>query len=182
MTKATILFYKSREFSNIIKIIRDEFWPSNLNNPNIDKDIRQDSFKLIFVFVTQYVTGVAFLHMYFITPLTKSTRELPHNSWYPFDVTKTPIYEFLFALQFFQTTYISLNTVTAYDTLYCAFCGNIIAQFRLLCDVIECIGSGKESVVLGKLLEISGIKYNADDQNERKLLIVCIKHHQNLIK
>lgn len=186
MLKGCVFFWKSKDLNKIIEIISEEFWPADIMGKTTRDDIKRYSKSLMMVFIIQYISAVAFLSFYVILPVTKPGKQLPHTSWFPFDVTSSPYYEIIFIWQAYLTVYINENVVCAYDTLYCAICGNCIAQFRLLNTALRYIGSGKEDVIVGKLLQTPGVTYESigDDsaKAERKLLVICIKHHQKLIK
>ncbi|GJQ88303.1 hypothetical protein Trydic_g3782 [Trypoxylus dichotomus] len=186
MSKGITFVYNSSQLKRLVEILLDEFWPSDLVGRETDAKIRKDSSKQLFVFIMQYVLSTAFVLMYIIIPIAKSGRQLPHSSWYPFDVLKSPAYEILILLQLLLTSYVFQNCVCSYDFLFCAFCGNMVAQFKLLCEVIKMIGSGMEGEIIRILLGIPGVRYRPViekiDEEERKLLVICINHHQKLIR
>nr|AVH87266.1 odorant receptor 25 [Holotrichia parallela] len=186
MVKGSTFYYKAEEMNEVIKIIRHEFWPSNIMGKDLDCKIRGNSKILLSVLLVQYVFAVAFLLFYVILPLIQGTKQLPHTSWYPFDWSATPAYEILYCLQAYITVYFNENVVCAYDSLYCSICANCVAQFRLLSEAVKHIGTGREDEIAGSLLKIPGVNYratlNVEDYDERRLLVICIRHHQKLIE
>ncbi|GJQ88302.1 hypothetical protein Trydic_g3781 [Trypoxylus dichotomus] len=185
-TKGCILFYKSEQISEIIRTIWYEFWPADTLGKTLHKDIKITAKILVVIFVTQYTSAVAFLSFYLLLPILKNGRNLPHTSWFPFDVTRSPEYELIFTWQAYLTVYINEHVVCSYDTLYCSICANCTTQFRLLCAAIKFVGSGEEKKMSERLLEIPGVNYQLavghPDAEERRLLVICIKHHQKLIR
>lgn len=181
-----ILYLKSEDLNQIIKSIRTEFWPSDSLGKDIKTQIKLETKKLLYVCFIPYIAGIFFLSQIILGPLLEGVRVLPYNSWYPFNWSKTPIYEILYVLQGYMTIYVNLNIVCGTDSLYCFICANCTAQFRLLCGMIEEIGRGKENVYSQLLLKIPGVTYtgisNEEFENERRLLVLCIQHHQKLLE
>lgn len=153
------------------------------------RDIKNYSKILCVVFVIQYISAILFLWFTVLLPLAKPGRQLPHTSWFPFDYTLSPTYEIIYVWEIYLTAYINANIVCAYDTLFCSICGNCISQFKLLSAAIKYIGSDKEGEISNKLIRLPGVDYkpkltnrNKSDEEARRLLIICVNHHQKLIK
>lgn len=180
--KFAALIIKSKELSYLIKTVRYEFWPSDITNKDIDKSIRKDSRILFKIMIIE--ASVIFMCVLTILfgPLLNSGRILPYSAWYPFDTTISPTYEIVYVLQSYFGFYFSVPCVTAYDMLYYSLCANCTAQFRLLCDALRYIGSGAEDELISKLIQLDETQKDLRGTSERKLLVLCIKHHQRIIK
>nr|AVH87248.1 odorant receptor 7 [Holotrichia parallela] len=185
MTKMCIVFFNSKKLNVIIKTVWYEFWPSNMMGAITEENIRSDSKILLVGFLIEYGLGCVFLLLFIIAPAMTGIRQLPYNAWYPFEWSTTPTYEILYVLQVYIDIYIIANTVCGYDFLYGSICVNCIAQFRLLNEAIKKIGTGKEAELTSLLLETPGVNYrpifNKEYEKERRLLVICIQHHQKLI-
>lgn len=178
--------YKWEQPKTIAEIIWNEFWPANVLGADVEKHIRKDSQRIVNLFILQITSATIFLSMTTIVPLTSSTRVLPSTLWYPFDWSKSPVYEILYILQTYTYAYFTFNLVSGCDFFYCAACANCITQFRLLCQTIQFIGTGKEYGLLDSLFKLPGNKYqpprNEKYRNEKTLMVICVKHHQKIIR
>lgn len=182
----SIVYLKWKELDEIIKAIRFEFWPSNILGEEIQHQIQSESKKLLLIYLIPYIGALIFLTQIILFPLLNGIRILPYNSWYPFKWWQSPTYEILYVLEAYITIFVNGNIVCGTDFLYCSICSNCMAQFRLLCNVIKCVGNGDERQLILKLMKIPGISYrnvlHRGNCDERKLLVLCIKHHQKLLK
>nr|AKC58536.1 odorant receptor 1 [Anomala corpulenta] len=190
IVKSCVYFYNARKLKKLIQTVRKEFWPANIMGETTHNDIKYNSKILSLVFVVQYASAILFLWFSVLLPLAKPGRKLPHTSWFPFDSTVSPLYEIIYVWEVYLTAYINANIVCSYDTLFCSICGNCISQFRLLSAAVKCIGiSGKENQISNRLLRLQGVDYNPvrtnqgkEDRESRRLLVICVNHHQKLIK
>lgn len=186
MTKMSIVVFRWDSLSTIIKTVWYEFWPSHSLGSPVQEDIKNDSKRLLIGFFTVYATGCLFLLLLILAPAIDGVRKLPYSTWYPFEWTTSPIYEMLYTIQVYVAIYIIANCVCGYDFLYCSLCANCVAQFRLLNKAVVYIGTGKEAELIDFLLKIPGVNYQPVrgrmNDDERKLLVICIKHHQKLIR
>nr|QBB72939.1 odorant receptor [Protaetia brevitarsis] len=183
LIKTAILYLKSEDLNKMIQSIRKEFWPSNSFGADVKIRIKSETRKLLYLCLTSYLGGLCFLLQFILRPVVEATRVLPYNSWYPFNWSKTPIYEILYILQGYMAIIVNLNIVCGTDFLYYFICANCTAQFRLLCKAMEEIG--RENVYSHILLKTVGVTYsvisNEKSENERRLLVLCIQHHQKLL-
>lgn len=186
MTKMSVIFFRHKDLTFIIKMVWYEFWPSNTMGTTTEDHIKTDSKRLLVLFFVVYGTGCMFLLLLIIAPAIIGVRKLPYSSWYPFDWSLSPTYEILYTIQVYVAIYIIANTVCGYDFLYCSVCANCVAQYRLLNEAIKYIGSGREKILTDLLFGIPGVGYRPvltkEYEDERKLLVICVNHHQKLIK
>ncbi|KAI4456945.1 odorant receptor [Holotrichia oblita] len=186
MTKMSIMFFRHKDLTFIIKMVWYEFWPSNTMGTITENHIKTDSKRLLLLFFVVYGTGCMFLLLLIIGPAIIGVRKLPYSSWYPFDWSTTPTYEILYTIQVYVAIYIIANTVCGYDFLYCSICANCVAQYRLLNEAIKYIGSGREEILTDFLFGLPGVNYRPvitkEYEDARKLLVICVNHHQKLIK
>lgn len=185
MVKMTILFFRSKDLYDILKTVRYEFWPSNISGDELRVKIKSHIDVLLYTCILTYIGATYFLLLIILTPLIDGIRQLPYITWYPFNWAETPTFEVLYILEG-CINFLNGVIVCGTDFLYHALCANCTAQFQLLCDVLQQIGRGSEKEIAEKLLRIPGVSYepvfNKEYEDERRLLVLCIKHHQKLLK
>lgn len=87
-------------------------------------------------------------------------RKLPFPAWYPFDVTRSPIYELCYVYQFICIWHITVANLNL-DTIIIALMMYIFCQCDLLCD---------------------NLKNLSNNMCYRKKLVECIMHHKAILK
>ncbi|KAJ3636010.1 hypothetical protein MTP99_008864 [Tenebrio molitor] len=87
---------------------------------------------------------------------------LPFFAWYPFDTTVSPFYEITYFYQMFSICFLAIVCLNV-DTLIAALMVFIISQCDILCDNLKNLQTCKKS------------NYNSK-------LIVCVEHHQKILR
>lgn len=129
-----------------------------------------------------YTSAILFAFGFLSTPLREGSLIFPFSSWYPFNWKKLPLYEIIYVLQWFTNVYVIITAICGHDNLFLASASNCIAQYLLLKEVLKKIGT-EDSEGLLKRLEQPGDKYEKGQKdNDMKLLVKCVKHHNTIIK
>lgn len=148
-----------------------------------DQEILEYTKHISTISIIEYVCGLTFLLLNIWLPFTKTTKQLPHYAWFPFDWAKSPAYELIYFMHSYFTGYLNCPVVVGCDILYYGICANCVAQFRLLCQAIRSLGTDDEEEVTQKLVKLIGVDTdNAKCGKEESLLRICIKYHQKLIR
>lgn len=180
------MFYNRKGFTSILETLRHSFWPANTVDPNTEKQIWTSSKTLIVLFLFLYVVPVASLAFFLILPILKGIRSLPYTYCLLSDRTReSPMFEMMYAFQTIAVIFLPVNVLAGHDYMYNAFCANCSAQFRLLHSAIRFVGSGNEDEMIQRLSELPGVEAPSPRKQDNKakiLLVICIKHHQNLLR
>ncbi|XP_017777281.1 PREDICTED: odorant receptor 4-like [Nicrophorus vespilloides] len=109
-------------------------------------------------------------------PLIENTEHLPLASWYPFDHTKSPLYEVLYIWQWFMNQVV-ITTLSGFDVFFNAIVMVCSTQFQVLQDVLEnlCLGKGR------KQWDYMEIKSESRIVHENEAIVVCVKQHLKMI-
>lgn len=152
----------------------------------VECKISKLSTRILKAFYTELSISIIYAILAVILPLSRTPKVLFHQASYPFDLTKPSGYTIAYCIQSYMTFYVNVSVICAYDLIYEAICVNCATQFRLLCVALEYIGTGKEKEILEKIEDLAGGKKKRncirDEKINEELLIVCVKHHQRLIK
>lgn len=159
-----LLHQKSGELEQVLSIVSNEFWPSNIVGPEIEIDVRSGS-KIIVAMVCTYIS-TAFLSCwdFMALPLVVGRRELPLPSSFPFAWDETPLFEILYVWHFLSNSFIVVHTIASHDFFLNSLLNSCIAQFKLLKGVLKTVGS------------------RCSEQENYTLVIRCIRHHITVLK
>nr|QBB72938.1 odorant receptor [Protaetia brevitarsis] len=184
--KATAIFYQRKEFTKILKTMRYSFWPADAVDSATEEQIWTNSKKLLLLLSTQYVVPALYLIYIMIGPILKGSRYLPcAYCLLPNQTDESPIFEMVYAFQVITTVFLPLHIIGGNDNLYVTSCSICSAQFRLLRAAIRVVGSGHEGELIERLLRLPGVETPPSRGRSDKakiLLVICIKHHQNLLR
>nr|QBB72942.1 odorant receptor [Protaetia brevitarsis] len=180
MNKISIIAGKSNQLDDLVKLILHDFWPSNVLGPKTDRRIAKATRRILTPIVLQSTFGVCYSICCVFLPIFKTQNLLLHQAWYPKGLDEHLIQKALQIMKSYTMNYLDCLTVTSFDLLYVAMCVNCSAQFRLLCGAIETLGTGKDRAMIWRITN----KPTGGNEKEvaRELLVICLEHHQKLIK
>lgn len=182
----SIIYINCRELDKIIKQVWNEFWPSNAMGKQLEKVVGKTVNTILTVCCIVYISGLLFSLGFLTAPYISGNRVLPYRVWYPFDWKASPTYELLYILSGFTNMYLVLSTICGYDFLFFGMCLNISSQFQLTGKAITMLGTKEEKMTCDKLLGLKGVPYkpvfSCEEEEERELILICIRHHQKLIR
>lgn len=132
-----------------------------------------------------YVSAILFAFGFLSTPLREGNLIFPLSSWYPFNWKRLPVYEIIYVLQWITNIFVIITVICGHDNVFLASASNCIAQYLLLKEAVKKIGTEDREELLKILckLDKSFDKYEKGRKdNDLKLLVKCVKHHNTIIK
>lgn len=166
-----LIFHNSRVRKLINSINRNEFKPKNQEQYNIlIKDIKTSKIiTKLFLFA-----GFATCALWAIFPFLDKSEEsvkLPLSGWFPFDTTKSPVFEYAFLYLTVGALINALGNISI-DTFLSGIIMVVSGQLKVLNNAFQVMGEKHDNSKV--------TQKKADDL--RKKLIQNIIHHKNIIE
>nr|QBB72940.1 odorant receptor [Protaetia brevitarsis] len=184
LSKTFVLYGKRDQLKDIIKIVWNDFWPSNTFGKELEEKISTNTKDILIPIILQMAVGSIYSTICIFLPFV-ATPSFVYHAWYPPGWDRSLFQTILNILRSYLMTYVINSMVCAYDLLYTALCINCISQYLQLSYALKFIGTRKELEVIlkiqGKDNKNPSIIQN-DEGRVMKLLIICAKHHQMLIR
>nr|QBB72936.1 odorant receptor [Protaetia brevitarsis] len=185
VSKGTVLLIKTKQLATLTEVVWNDFWPANIMGHAVEYKISKLSKRILIAFYTELIVTIVYSISTVILPLRRTPKVLFQQASYPLDLSKPLGYSIAFCIQSYMTLYAETATICGYDLMYQAICINCAAQFRLLCVALEYIGTGKEKEILEEIQNAVSDKTKRksikDQDANKELLGICVKHHQTLI-
>nr|XP_015839882.1 PREDICTED: uncharacterized protein LOC663463 [Tribolium castaneum] len=160
-----LIFHKSKVRRLINSINREEFQPKNQEQYNfLINDIRTSKTVTILFLLAGFATCALWAIFPFLDK-TEKTVKLPLSGWFPFDTTKSPVFECAFV---YQTVGALVNGL-----------GNISIDTFLSGIIMVVSGQLK---ILNNSLQTMKPNCKANDTERRQKLIDIIIHHRSIIQ
>lgn len=176
---ATMLFYRD-PLNRILVIIWHHFWPANIASKQRQEEIRSRSNYVTMVVCTFLTMAFVSCAQFMAFPLVStSTKQLPLQSWYPFDTHVSPIYEMMYIWQWFMNQVV-ICVLSGFDAFFNSIVMICACQFQILQDVLETMcdkTKGKKWKEFFK--NKKSITNHIDEFN---IMIECVEHHLRLIR
>lgn len=129
-----------------------------------------------------FVVGCAFMWSVSTVREFHKIRQLPIKGIYPYDVTKSPLYEFTSTYQLLGILFCGCANASM-DMVAAAFMSQICIQLEILSDSIIHIKDFAELRLLDKRHIQDDLCISSELEREMKVcLIECIKHHLKIVE
>lgn len=179
------MYGKHDQLENLIKIIWFDFWPSNSFGKELEDEIAINSKRTLIPIILEMTLGSMYSIVCILLPFF-TTSLLLYQAWYPPGWNRNLFESIINILYSYVMIYIINTMICAYDLLYTSLCINCISQYQLLCHAVKFIGTRKEAEVIHKIQSKNDVEnlptVEGLEGNAMKLLIICAKHHQLLIR
>lgn len=180
MIKISILYGKSDQLDNLMKLILHDFWPSNLLGAETERKIAETARRILIPIIMQITFGTSYCICCIFLPFLKIQSLLLHQAWYPNGLDERPIQMTAQIIKSYTMNFVDCFTISSYDLFYVAICINCSAQFRLVCGVIENLCSKKDRAIIWKIKDKP--TFGNEEEVATELLVICLKHHQKLLE
>ncbi|KAK4872444.1 hypothetical protein RN001_014473 [Aquatica leii] len=160
----------AKKITNILSTIYYDFWPSNINGPEMNKLLTRRSW-IVLTAVGIYTTSALFWATQSLTvPL--QLHASPLRSKFTFPDLDSPYYEMVYVWQGVLCAEIAIN-ICGFDLFFISIIWTCVAQFILLREYIR-----QNFIKAAK----SGIIRSREKTEAWNLMLKCIKHHCVLIQ
>lgn len=131
MIKLIILKLHAEKLKQLLFMFDHEFLSSTADHQT-ENLLRRHSRLVFKTLCLIYISSLGYIFGSVILPLTRGGRELPLNSYYGFNLTRSPVYEIVYSVQTINQLLTVLQGISAHDDLMFVLCSNVIAQFIML--------------------------------------------------
>ena len=177
ITKMSVLYFYSHKLKNVLRLIWHEFWPAEVGGAKIASQLQLYNKIIISAAITMFISGVLFAFGFLSSPLRSGSRILPFEAIYPFEWNQSPLYEIIYVVEWMTNIAFIVVGICGHDYLFVGICSNIVGQYILLKSVVGNLGTKQVSEV-NRRIELTKTTHfvKVDDENA-KLLRLCIRHH-----
>ncbi|KAF5278865.1 hypothetical protein FQR65_LT03554 [Abscondita terminalis] len=162
-----LLMIFAKRFSRLLQVVYYDFWPSDITGKGV---ISKASVLIVIATIGYFSAGYSYIFNNLIGLFYE--RKIPFQSVYPFDHTKSPMYELVYVWQSLLLVEFDVH-LTVFDFFLAGLISNCVAQFKLLRRFL--IQNFEKAI---KMAETDPEK--ATDE-AYKLILLIFRRHNNLI-